>query len=211
MSYILSDAPQGSDAWLAARLGRLTGSVAGEALAHVYSSAKWEHQQKRAIKMAIERITQKVPEGEWLGKDVERGRTLEPFARMAYELKTGEMVREAGFAYLPTIMAGCSVDGFVGDDGVVEIKCPLPHVHVGYMLGGMVPREYVPQVMHNLWVTNRRWCDFVSYCDELPEKLRLLVIRYEPTDNAIRAHQQAALRFLFDVSEIENKLRERMQ
>ncbi len=144
-------------------------------------------------------------------KDTQRGIEQEPFARMEYEQHTGEIVREAGFAYLPTIMAGCSVDGFVGDEGIVEIKCPRTATHVSYLLGGSPPKEYIPQMRHNLWVTERTWCDFVSYDPTLPKGLRLFVARYEPSRGDILMHESDALRFLFRVKDIETQLREKMQ
>lgn len=211
MSYILSDAPQGTDAWRLARLGRLTGSIADEALSFTAQTSH-EKGRARALKLAIERITgNPVDRDEFKSRDIERGHELEPFARMAYEARTGAIVREVGFAYLPTIMAGASPDGFVDDDGIIEAKCPRPHVHARYLLSGGLPREYLAQVIHNLWITGRTWCDFVSFCDEMPEKLQLFVYRFDITDKDSEAYQRQAMRFLFEVSDLENQLREKMK
>lgn len=199
MTCILCDAPQGSDAWHASRLGRYTGSNAGD-----FSDG-------HAIRLAVERITGK-PAGEsFSNADTKRGLEQEPYARMAYEGLGGEIVREAGFAYLPTIMAGCSVDGFVGDDGIVEIKCPRTATHVQYLLAGVVPKEYKAQITHNLWVTGRSFCDFISYDPTLPGPLQLFWCRAIPTPTEIELHQAAAMRFLFKVRDFEEQLRGRME
>lgn len=199
MSCIICDAPQGSDAWHASRLGRYTGSSADDL------------SDTHAIRLALERITEKPVGEEFSNADTKRGNELEPYARMRYEAKTGEIVNEAGFAYLPTIMAGCSVDGFVGDDGIVEIKCPRTMTHVAYLLANEIPKQYVAQILHNLWVTGRKWCDFVSYDNTLPLRLQLFVKRFVPSPSMIATHEATALRFLFKVKDYEDQLRGRME
>lgn len=199
MSYILCDAPQGTDAWRAARAGKFTGSEAGD------------FSRGHAIRLAIERVSGAPIESRAKGADIERGIEQEPFARMAYEAEAGVIVIEAGFAYLPTIQAGCSVDGFVGELGIVEIKCPRPEKHIEYVLSDHLPPEHQPQMLHNLWVTGREWCDFVSYCPDVPGKLRLHVRRWVPALSEIRAHEASVIKFLSLVSVIERQLKERME
>ena len=98
-----------------------------------------------------------------------RGIEMEAEARAFYELESGADVEQVGF--IVGDGCGCSPDGVIGDDGLIEIKCPNPTTHVGYLRAGKVPTGYVPQIQGQLWVCERDWCDFLSYCPGLPPML----------------------------------------
>ena len=121
-----------------------------------------------------------------------RGHLLEPFARDLYA-KHRSPVQECGFITLTTSAGtlGYSPDGLVGDDGLIEIKCPRPKTHLKSLLTGEVPSEYVYQVQTGLGVTGRRWLDYISYSPGLP----LFVARCLPSSVAIpqihAAHEAA--------------------
>jgi len=203
--FELSPHPQGSGEWKAARAGKVTGSKA-ECIA---AGGKGITRRKYMVQLVAERLSGIPCEGGYQSQAMVSGTLLEPEARSAYEAETGELVREAGFAYLP-IPAGCSVDGFVGDAGIQEIKCPEPHVHVDYMERMRVPPDYVPQVTHNLWVTGAEWVDFVSYCPSMPEGLQLVIVRAHRNEFDIKGHEEAALRFLAETEAMEQRLRARV-
>jgi hypothetical protein len=119
-------------------------------------------------------------------------------------------VEKAGFVQHPTIeWLGASPDGFVGDDGLVEIKCPLTATHVDYLLWNEVPREYRPQMTMQLACTRRKWCDFVSYDPKLPFDMRLFVTRFAPDEKAISDAEVDARNFLAEVEAMLDKLRKR--
>lgn len=200
--FILSTAPQGTEEWRLDRLGRATGSRAADILSG---------SRGYITQLAIERLTGGLLDSGYTSADMRWGTDQEPYARMAFEEATGEIVHEAGFAYLPTIMAGCSVDGFIGDDGILEAKCPKSQTHIEYLLAGALPREYEPQVTHNLWVTGRWFAEFVSYDPRLPKPLQLFRVRVERDEAAIAAYEKRVMRFLFEVSDLERQLRERCQ
>jgi hypothetical protein len=131
--YILSPHEQGSDGWLLDRCGRATGSRAADMLA---KTAKGEWAAKRAdykFELAIEVLT-RMPQGsDYVSKEMQWGIDQEPFARMAYEEKSGNVAIESGFMYLPDVDAGCSVDGLFVEDGrrgVLETKCPKSTTHI---------------------------------------------------------------------------------
>ena len=106
------------------------------------------------------------------------GTDQEANARREYEAVTGNMVTEVGFQCFDGSSFGCSPDGLVGDDGLVEFKCPFNStVHVLTILSDTIPEEHVPQVQAQLAVTGRDWCDFVSYDPRMPDGLRLFVVR----------------------------------
>lgn len=203
--FTLSDAPQGSAEWRLARAGKATGSKADCILA----GGKGITRRKYMVQLVTERLTGVPQEDGFQSKAMQDGTENEPFARMGYEAQTGELVTEAGFAYL-SIPAGCSVDGFIGDKGILECKCPTPHVHVDYMERMRVPPDYVAQVTHNLWVTGAEFVDFVSYCPLMPEGLDLVIVRADRSEFDIKAHEEAVLRFLAETAQMEQRLRARI-
>lgn len=107
-----------------------------------------------------------------------RGTEMEPEARGYYEILADAAVMEVGLCLADCRRYGCSPDGLVGDEGLLEIKCPAPHTHVQYLLDGGVPSKYIPQIQGQLLVTGRAWCDFLSYSPLMPS-VRIRVERDE--------------------------------
>lgn len=111
----------------------------------------------------------------------DNGLIVEPHARRWYTARTEREVRQVGFVVDETGRIGCSPDGLVGDDGALELKCPLAKTHAAYLLKlepGEIPTEYRPQVHGQLLVTGRKWIDFVSYSEHLP----VIMCRVEADD-----------------------------
>jgi len=107
---------------------------------------------------------------------MQRGTDLEPLAKEVYELVSGESVFDIGFCKHDDLEAGCSPDGLVGDNGLLEIKCPMAHTMVGYLrAGNKLPSKYKAQVQGQMWVTHREWCDFMAYHPDMT----LLLVRVE--------------------------------
>jgi putative phage-type endonuclease len=199
MSFIIVNAEQRSPEWFAARLGRLTGSRAKDMLATI---AKGEAAARRDYRtqLVTERLTGRLEEDGFTNAAMQRGIELEPQAFAAYEAKTGQMVQRSGFLAHDTYMAGCSLDGHVGDfEGIVELKCPKSATHLRYLKAKECPTEHLPQVMHNLWITGAEWCDFVSYDDRFPEPLQLVIVRVKRTDVDLTKYEAAAVQFLAEV------------
>lgn len=203
--FALSDAPQGSDEWKLARAGKVTGSKADS----VNAGGQGKMRRKLMVQLVCERLSGVPQEDGYQSPAMIAGTLLEPQARAEYEAETGELVKQAGFASL-AIPAGCSVDGFIDKDGILEIKCCLPHIHVDYMERMRVPPEYVAQVTHNLWVTGAEFVDFVSYCPSMPEGLQLVIVRAKRNEFDIAAHETNVLRFLAEAQAMEDKLRARI-
>ena len=136
---------------------------------------------------------------------------MEPEARNAYRETVFEEVNEVGFIPHPSILdAGASPDGLVGDDGLVEIKCPESHTHIGYVLDGQVPEKYIPQMQWQMACTGRQWCDFVSYDPRCPEGLRLFVKRLDRDDIYISTAEETVRRFLAEVDVMVEKLKNKL-
>ena len=180
---ILND-EQGSQEWLLSRLGKVSASSVSKLIG---AQGKPSTQAQGYINQLIaETITGELPE-QYTNSAMERGNELEPDARRLYEFLTDSEVVEVGFCLHDTIAAGFSPDGLVGDDGGLEIKCPAPHTHVEYIRSGKVPTKYIPQIQMALWISDRKWWDFMSY----HPKIEPLIVRVERDDAYIEKLAQA--------------------
>lgn len=207
--YILSEHAQGTPEWLQVRAGKATGSRASDVLATIKSGESAARRDYR-IEIVTERLTgQPTPEG-YVSPEMIWGREQEPFARLHYEDQTGILVREVGFAYLPNIPAGCSVDGMVEDEGrfgLLGIKCPKSATHLKWLQAGVVPPEHIPQANHELWITGAQFFDFVSFDPRMPGKLRMFKVRLKRDEKQILAHEAAIMLFLAECKGLEESLR----
>lgn len=166
---------QGTPEWHAARAGKVTASRMSDVLSRA-RDRKSEGTTRRKYKAQIiaEILTGLSQEDTFTNRTIEAGIENEPFARATYEVVTGLDVDQVGFVQHPTIeRSGCSPDGLVGTDGMVQIKCPLPHTHIFWMLGGTVPDEHEPQMHWEIDCCEREWSEFVSYCPVFPAPLNL--------------------------------------
>lgn len=167
---------QGTDAWLACRVGKVTASRVADVIAKTktgWGAARATY----AAELICERLTG-VPAPRFTNAAMAWGTEQEPFAREAYTAHTGVDVYEVGFIDHPEIAkSGASPDGFVLDDGLLEIKCPQTATHLETLRCGDVPAKYMPQIQWQLACTGRDWCDFASYDPRMPEPMRLFVRR----------------------------------
>jgi len=205
--YLVSEHPQRSDQWRIDRAGKATGSRASDILAKIKSGEAAARRDYRT-QLVVERLTGLPSEYGYINADMQHGIDQEPFAIMAYESLTGLIVSESGFMYLPDIDAGCSVDGMIEGGGILEIKCPKSATHIGYLMAGRVPPAYVPQLTHNLWISGEPFADFVSFDPRLPPHLQLFKVRMERDEVKIKEHEEEVLRFLAEVDELVEKLKE---
>lgn len=200
MGFTVLKCAQRSPEWFAARAGRLTGSVAADVFATLKSGGEPACRRDLRTKLVIERLTGVPQEDDYENADMRRGRELEPLARLAYETRTGLAVIESGFVAHDSILAGCSLDGHVGDfEGIVEFKAPRSARHLSYWRAGGLPAEHRYQVAHNLFVTGAQWCDFASFDPTFPAKLQLFVVRVERDAKEMASYEFAARLFLSEV------------
>jgi len=157
--------------------------------------------QKYLYKLAGEFVAGKSEET-YQNASMLRGVELEAEARQCYELITGETVKQIGLCIADEGYA-CSPDGIVGDDGLLEIKCPLAATHVGYLLKNNLPSDYFQQVQGQLLVTGRKWCDFMSYYPGI----KPLIIRVERNEKFITALKVELEIFCNELKEIVNKIK----
>ncbi len=174
----MTDIIQGSPEWFQIRCGKLTASRMADATAKTKTG--WGAGRKNLMaQLVAERLTGTVAES-YSNAAMQWGTDTEPEARAAYEFYQGVDVVEIGFIDHPSIpMTGCSPDGLVGDDGMVEIKCPNTATHIDTLLKGTIPSKYVKQMQWQMACAGRDWCDFVSYDPRMPEEMKLFVSRVE--------------------------------
>ena len=182
---------QGSTEWLAARAGKFTASRFADLMATTKSGPS-ASRQNLIITLALERLTGE-PEQTFQNDAMRRGTELEPLARGAYEAKTGELVELASFVTDPDWPSvGVSPDGLLGDDGLVEFKCPASQAkQFAALSNGAHAKEYRWQVQGQMWITSRQWCDVVSFDPRFPEGLDLAITRVQRDEAAINQLREA--------------------
>lgn len=174
---------QGSDDWLKARCGKVTASRISDMLAKTKNG--WGASRANyAAELVAERLTG-VPTPQFVSPAMRRGSELEGDAADAYEFRTGLTLETVGFVTHPTIvLSGASPDRLVGNDGLAEFKVPNVATHIATLLSKTVPGEYNLQMQWQMACTPRSWCDWVSYCPELPPRMQLFIKRV-PRDPAL--------------------------
>jgi predicted phage-related endonuclease len=185
------DLVQGTDEWLAARRGLLTASEVKLILTPTLKVAANEKTRAHVYEIAAQRITGHV-EPSYVGDDMLRGHDEEYLARQLYAEKVAPVLdcgfitnREFGFTI------GCSPDGLVAEDGMIESKSRRQKFQVETISTGTVPPEHMLQLQASLLVTGRKWIDFLSYSNGMP----MVAIRIERNTEIMEAIYEAALGF----------------
>jgi hypothetical protein len=192
---------QRSEVWYESRCGRLTGSVAADMMRKIKSGAFSTSRKHLLMRLALEQVTRRPQEKGFTTAAVQHGIDQEPAALSRYEAETGEIIERVGFLSLGPVMAGCSLDAFVDDRrGIVEVKCPESATHYEYIKTRKIPEDYRWQCIHNMWVSGADYADFISYDPRFPAKLQYLCVRLERDEKEMQAYEDAALRFLAEVS-----------
>ena len=196
---------QQSDAWFESRLGRVTASRVSDVIAKTKSGYSTSRDNYMA-QLICERLTNQKSES-FTNAAIVHGVETEPLARAAYEAFTDVLVDEVGFVPHPSIqMAGASPDGLVGDDGLIEIKCPNTATHIETLLSQTVPGKYFTQMQFQLACTGREWCDFVSFDNRLPPELQMFVKRVPRDEVYIRLIEAEIVQFIAELDDKINKL-----
>jgi putative phage-type endonuclease len=193
---------QGTAAWHSARCGKLSASRMAAAMSFLKNGQDSADRRKLKIELLAERMTgEAFPH--FVNDAMRHGLDNEPEAKLAYEAATGRMIMPVGFIEHPNIHdCGASPDGLVETEGLIETKCPTTGTHIAWVIAGVVPDEYMPQMTLQLACTRRRWCDFVSYDPRVPEPQRLFVRRFTPTPEQIEGVEEAAKKFLRELDEL---------
>lgn len=215
MSSESSNPLQATAKWLKDRVGCLTASQAYPVLVMGARGKPLKARTDLLEKLVAERLTG-LAEESFCSAAMQWGIDHEEEARNAYLAYRGQpMLELTGFVRHPSIPhLGASPDGLIDDDGLVEIKCPNTTTHVRRIAEGVVPEQYVPQLLVQLLCTGRKWVDFVSYDPRLLErfpKAALWVIRFEPTAEQLADAEQKCREFLAEVDAATAKLLETVE
>lgn len=177
---------QRSPEWFEQRAGRITASRFADAIAMNKQTGKPTAARETYMRSIVAEILSGRPRHSVSSQSMAWGTEAEQFARQAYELEKGFFVEEAGFTtHYQYDYIGGSPDGLVGNDGLIEIKCPHDEqVHIGTWLNGM-PDDHKPQVQGNLMVTGREWLDFISFDPRQAPRYQLYIQRIERDEDYI--------------------------
>lgn len=199
---------QGSPEWFKQRYGNASASRIKDVIAKTksgYSASR----ENYLTELVLERFG--VFSEPYTSKAMEWGNEQEPFARATHEIEQGIIVQECGYILHPTIAkSGASPDGLIGNDGVLEIKCPDTKTHFEYLLSEKPPAQYIPQMAWQMACTGRQWADFVSYDPRAPEGLQYFYVRYNRDNEYIDMLEKEVITFLDEVDKRFNQLKEKL-
>lgn len=186
--------------WLAARAGKLTGSRMADALDFRKDGKPGARRVQLMKDLLAERVTG-LSVRHYVTPAMQWGIDTEPEAKAAYEAETGQFIGECGYYDHPRIdLFGATPDGLLNNDGVFEAKCPTTPTFLDWVMAGVVPEEYKPQMIVEIACTGRKWCEFVAFDPRIKNPSRRLFIRrFEPTAEEIAAIESAAEQFLAEL------------
>lgn len=180
------DCQQGSQTWLDTRAGLPTASDF-DCLVTPLGKVKTGEGPKSYLAKKVAEAWQGGPLLEFNSWDMEAGQILEEEARPWAEIHFGCDIQRVGFITTDDGKIGCSPDGLIGDDSGIEIKCPKVETHVGYLLNGELPADYVAQVQGSMFVTGFKTWKFMSYRRRFPN----LVLTIERDEKFMDALSEA--------------------
>ena len=192
---IHNEIEQGSPEWHALRLGRVGGSESASLLTEPRSKADKEAGK---VSQAFMTLVYKKAAEQLVGQEqpnyesfaMQRGSLLENEAREVYELETGNRVIQVGYITSGNLF-GVSPDGLIGNDGALEIKCPLAPEFLRFKQTRLCKSEHHAQIQWLLWITGRKWCDYVVYHPQLGIEIQ----RYERDEKTIAIFDMAVVKY----------------
>lgn len=201
---------QGSPEWFALRCGNVTASKVADLVARTKTG--WGATRANYMaQLVAERLTGTVAES-FTNAAMQWGTDMEPQARSTYEFFTNATVEEASFVPHAAIAeTGASPDGYVGADGLVEIKCPNTATHIETLLTGTVAGKYVTQMQWQMACTGRSWCDFVSFDPRMPATMNMFIKRVARDAEMIASLEKDVSEFLVELRDTVARLRSKYE
>lgn len=189
---------QGTAQWHADRLGKVTASRVADVIARTKTG--WSAKRGNYLaELVAERLTAARTK-KFVNPAMDWGKRTEAEARAVYEFMEDVDVQLVGLIDHPRLaMCGASPDGMVGDDGLLETKCPTTQTHLDTIAAQAVPEEHLAQMRWQMACTGRAWCDYVSYDPRLPEHLRYFKRRVHRDEAAIAELERLVSDFLAEV------------
>ena len=195
---------QGSEEWLTARRGKITGSRFKDARDKLKGGQPSKACLGYAMDIARERIGGSASL-KFQNAAMRTGTEQEPFARAMYEARTGHMVDEAGFYLSDDAVFGLSPDGLIDDDGVLEIKTMVSSDTLFTAVADGDVSAYIDQCLGYLWLLGRKWVDLVLWC---PDLNHMVIKRITRDEDAIEKLESDLMAFARMVKQYETTLRD---
>tara|TARA_B100000085_G_C18515951_1_gene501644 strand:- start:581 stop:1234 length:654 start_codon:yes stop_codon:yes gene_type:complete len=186
------------------RLGKVTGSRVNEIMPSLKTGAYSRSRRTYMLQLIAQRLTGRARQS-FQTSAMKRGSDLEPEAKEAYEIATGNFVTDTEFVEHPIIdMFGASPDGLVEDKNIlIEIKCMGDERHLDFLLTGEIPLQYQHQMIAQCACTGVPECDFVAYHDEFPKGKEIGIKRFAPTAEEILTVEEEVIFFLEEAEKLE--------
>ena len=157
------DVEQGSREWFVARCGIPTASEFKKVLAEGVKKGDPSKIRKDYMYQLADEVIYQDPVESYSNENMANGKIREAEARSIYALENDVIPEQVGFVKNHFLGAGCSPDSFVGTEGLLQIKTSYPRLWVPHVIHGTYPPEHKAQLMGELWVTSRLWCDLMIY------------------------------------------------
>ena len=200
---------QRTDEWFQARAGKVTASRIADVVAKLKNGKPGASRNTYMGQLIAERLSGQAAES-FSSAAMQWGTETEPMARDAYTFANNAEVVEVGFIEHPEIsMSGASPDGLVGDDGLVEIKCPNTATHIETLLTEKIQQKYIDQMQWQMACTGRKWCDFVSFDPRMPQEVNMWTNTVYRDDERIAFLEREVLEFLSEAHRKVEKLKEK--
>lgn len=198
---IIRGIEQGSEEWHNLRSGTITGSM----FSAVLSKGAGKTRKAYMYSLAAEVLTGEVADS-FSNEYMEWGTKTEPQARAMYKLRTGSSLESVAFIK-GVEGVGVSPDDLVNENGLLEIKCPKTTTQIETYMSGKMPTKHKAQVQGQLWVSEREWCDFVSFDPRINGVASWLCVRVERDEEYINTLKSEVARFKAELDELVNKLK----
>jgi hypothetical protein len=200
---------QGSPEWIEARLGRVTSAGVSAVLSKGRNGGIPITRNNYMDDLIAERMLGRPMDRIYMNDSMSWGTACEAEARSFYSLKFDIDVEQVGFVNHPTIpMSGCSPDGLIGSDGLLEIKSPNTTTHLETIRRGSIPSKYIPQITwQSACMPERKWVDFVSFDPRVDPSQRIFVKRVMIDRAEVARLEDAVRQFLADMEPVEARVR----
>lgn len=199
---IIKEIVQGSEEWHELRREVITASRFKD----VMSKGAGKTRKSYMYQLAAESITGEVSEN-YTNDAMAWGTETEPQARAMYELESGNHVEQVAFIKHDTKNVGVSPDGLINEDGLVEIKCPKTTTQIETFLSGKMPACHKAQVQGQLWISERKWLDFVSFDPRIDGDASYFCVRIERDEDYISELEKACDEFSVELNAMIKKLK----
>lgn len=187
---------QGDAVWIHERVGRLTASRMADVVTKLKNGKYTANRETYKMDLLTEILTGRATE-HYVTAEMQHGIDTERVACAEYEMRYGMALERVGLVIHPTIDRGAaSPDRLVGEDGLLEAKCPKTTTHLCYLIEGVLPEKYIAQCTWQLACTGRKWVDFISFDNRLHDDLSMFRVRMERDEKAISEMEAEAIKFL---------------